>query len=256
MTAIEVPLPSDPSVRDRYEREAAVVDRYGAKSFWDRRYHRRRFDAVAVQVRQASAPGRRVLDVGCGTGDYLAVARHAGAVAVGCDLAVGYCERAAAHAAGRVVVADGTALPFADRSFDTVLCSEVIEHLPAERLTALLDELRRVCAGTLVVTTPNDQAALRRLGRRLAPAHVRRLDDEVGHISLLDRVALTGLLAAPGWTVQSCEVFHVLPPIVGELARLPQRLAPVIDRVERLAGRFAAPAGNAMVATAVRTGAR
>jgi SAM-dependent methyltransferase len=256
MTTIEVPSSTDPSARDRYEREAAVVDRYDATSFWDRRYHRRRFDAVAASLRRVSAPGRRVLDVGCGTGDYLAVARHAGAVAVGCDLAFGYCERAAAHADGRVAVADGTALPFADRSFDVVLCSEVVEHLPADRLSGLLEELRRVCAGTLVVTTPNDRAALRRLGRRLAPAHVRRLDDEVGHVNLLDRAELAGLLAAPGWTLQSCEVFHVLPPVVGELARLPPRLAPVVDRAERLAGRCAAAAGNAMVATAVRTGAR
>jgi len=47
----------------------------------------------------------------------------------------------------------GAALPFADASFRTVICIEVLEHL--EHLHAMFDELVRVSAETIVVSLPN-----------------------------------------------------------------------------------------------------
>ena len=47
-------------------------------------------------------------------------------------------------------------LPFADRAFDLVHASAVIEHVGSrERQQQFLQELWRVCRGTLFVTTPN-----------------------------------------------------------------------------------------------------
>jgi ubiquinone/menaquinone biosynthesis C-methylase UbiE len=53
------------------------------------------------------------------------------------------------------VRASGGALPFADASFPCVLCSQVIEHVPAE--LPVLDELQRVLkpGGRLVLGTPD-----------------------------------------------------------------------------------------------------
>lgn len=48
---------------------------------------------------------------------------------------------------------DGTILPFADRSFDTVLCTDVLEHL--ERCHAVFDEVCRVARDRIVVSLPN-----------------------------------------------------------------------------------------------------
>jgi SAM-dependent methyltransferase len=52
-------------------------------------------------------------------------------------------------------VADATNLPFKDKEFDCVICSEVIEHI--ENRGKALSEINRVLKknGTFIVTTPN-----------------------------------------------------------------------------------------------------
>ena len=49
---------------------------------------------------------------------------------------------------------DGTRLPFADGTFDRIIASEVLEHIPDDQ--AALDELARVLrpGGTMAVTVP------------------------------------------------------------------------------------------------------
>jgi hypothetical protein len=49
--------------------------------------------------------------------------------------------------------ADGTILPFGDRSFDTVLCTDVLEHL--DRCHGVFDELCRVARDRVIVSLPN-----------------------------------------------------------------------------------------------------
>ena len=55
------------------------------------------------------------------------------------------------------VQASAVALPFAAGTFDTVVFSEVLEHLPAGTERRALEELRRVIApqGHLLLTTPH-----------------------------------------------------------------------------------------------------
>ncbi|MEO6026400.1 MAG: class I SAM-dependent methyltransferase, partial [Candidatus Binatia bacterium] len=45
-------------------------------------------------------------------------------------------------------------LPFADASFDLVVCQDVLEHVPADGRRMLLDELRRVSRRFIVVAAP------------------------------------------------------------------------------------------------------
>lgn len=55
---------------------------------------------------------------------------------------------------GEVVLFDGVSIPFPEASFDTVLCTEVLEHAAAP--DALIAEIRRVLkpGGTLIATVP------------------------------------------------------------------------------------------------------
>lgn len=53
-----------------------------------------------------------------------------------------------------VLVGDAVSLPFADKSFDSVIACEVLEHLPAEQGPELIRELRRVARLCFVVSTP------------------------------------------------------------------------------------------------------
>lgn len=90
---------------------------------------------------------RRVLVVGCGDGsvDHGPLGRVAPALWLETDVSL----------AGRArIVCDASDLPFADGSFDLVICSAVLEHvLEPQRC---VDEMRRVLAGDGVVwaTTP------------------------------------------------------------------------------------------------------
>jgi ubiquinone/menaquinone biosynthesis C-methylase UbiE len=101
--------------------------------------------------------GERVLDLGCGEGDFAAAAAEAGAAeAVGVDVASGAVRRARARHPGLrfELVEPGGPLPLEDASVDLVWCSEVLEHVLDT--AALLSEARRILrtSGLLLATTP------------------------------------------------------------------------------------------------------
>ena len=109
-------------------------------------------------------PGMRVLDAGCGSGRHLCEAFRARGVDVaGADLnwdglckAKGYLSLMAREKPGNWLItrANIVNLPYVDGSFDIVVCSEVLEHLPDGK--AAVAELVRVLkpGGDLVVTVP------------------------------------------------------------------------------------------------------
>lgn len=76
--------------------------------------------------------GGVVLDVGCGTGEALLLARlrHPGAATLGCDLARGMLREAHAKGLRRLVASDAASLPLADASVDAVTCFAAFHHFP------------------------------------------------------------------------------------------------------------------------------
>jgi 2-polyprenyl-3-methyl-5-hydroxy-6-metoxy-1,4-benzoquinol methylase len=104
------------------------------------------------------APGRRVLDAGCGIGYGSNMLAEAGAAEVhGVDIAEPVIEAAAQGAGPGVTFTTGdvAALDLDADSSDLVVCFEVIEHV--EDTDAVLDELARVLApgGMLLISSPN-----------------------------------------------------------------------------------------------------
>ena len=102
------------------------------------------------------AAGRRVLDLGCGTGYGTADLARVASSAVGVDLAADAIEYAVSHfPSARFLECSASALSFPPASFDLVTAFEVIEHLRDWR--ALLAEAQRVLEpnGLLIVSTPN-----------------------------------------------------------------------------------------------------
>lgn len=111
--------------------------------------------------------GERLLDLGCGFGRHAYEAMRRGASVVACDLGLAELQQvhavyAAMQESGELpegvtcqsVNGDATRLPFDDESFDRVLASEVLEHIPDD--SAAFGELARVLkpGGTLAVTVP------------------------------------------------------------------------------------------------------
>ncbi len=98
--------------------------------------------------------GRRILDVGCGVGQYVRHMRELPATVYGIDIERRRVVDGARHLAG-LMVASAEALPFAEGSFDIVVLNEVLEHVRDERAT--LREAARVLpvGGHVVIYAPN-----------------------------------------------------------------------------------------------------
>ena len=100
---------------------------------------------------------RRVLDVGCGTGELARRLARRGCHVVALDLCEGMLHRARHKLNGerrrvRFALADSEDLPFADRSFDMVTCANSFHHYPHQR--KVIQGMRRVLrpGGTLLVS--------------------------------------------------------------------------------------------------------
>ena len=115
---------------------------------WLQRYWQRKRHEIVLRFTPPFVP---TCDVGCGSSRILADMPHA----IGLDLRhdkLAFMRRTN----NRLVQGDGMGLPFADETFECVICSEVIEHVPDEG-GRLIDELSRVLepGGILVMGTPD-----------------------------------------------------------------------------------------------------
>lgn len=114
---------------------------------WPQRYwQRKRFQIITRFVESPAA----ILDIGCGSSKII----QAFPGAVGLDIQLKKL-RYLFKRRSRLVQGSAFRLPFADASFNTVICSEVIEHIPFDEI--LFDEFRRVLrpGGVLVLGTPD-----------------------------------------------------------------------------------------------------
>jgi SAM-dependent methyltransferase len=146
-------------------------------------------------------PGARVLDAGCGSGQWAVALAARGYALVGVDVSPEMIRRAAAHgaAAGVAVtwrVGDLAAVPDPDGAFDAVLARVVLQFVPD--LPAALREIRRVLrpGGRLLASVPGALSPIYRGSWR------RHLREDPPQVSWLLPWELARLLEHLGWTVR------------------------------------------------------
>jgi SAM-dependent methyltransferase len=119
------------------------------------------FDRLGV------GPSTMVIDVGCGAGRHAFEAYRRGADVIAFDRAeselhsvdtilqaMAEAGEVPASASAKVVLGDALSLPYADQTFDCVIASEILEHIPQDD-TAIAEMIRVLrVGGTLVVTVP------------------------------------------------------------------------------------------------------
>jgi ubiquinone/menaquinone biosynthesis C-methylase UbiE len=152
------------AAEERLEREMEhhrrIADRAEFIWNWESPSGRRRAERRAELFihRGCLEPGRRVLELGCGTGVFLEKTARSGATIHGLDLSKDLVAKARARLSGfsslTLEVGNAEKMPYPAASFDTVYGSSVLHHL---NLDAALSEIHRVLkpGGRAVFTEPN-----------------------------------------------------------------------------------------------------
>src|SRR5258708_7541405 len=113
------------------------------------------FSYIVADLKAVAPKARgRMLDVGCGDRPYEKLFRPFVSEYVGIEHEATFTQTTASKHGGPDMVYDGRTLPFSDRSFDTVMSVQVLEHTPDPQ--RLIDEMARVLHpdGTLILTAP------------------------------------------------------------------------------------------------------
>lgn len=158
--------------------------------------------AHLVRFVRGLGPAQDALDLGCGDGR---LTRELGAEHVtATDVSGVALERARETVpAARLVQLEppDSPLPFADTSFDLVLCAETLEHV--RDVQGLLSEARRVLrpGATLALTTPAHGRAT--AARALVLGWDRVLDPLSPHLRFFTRRSLGRLTTEMGFEVRS-----------------------------------------------------
>ncbi len=162
--------------------------------------------AVAREIRDMGIRGP-FLDIGAGTGLWVAMVRETGEAAYGIDplpslLDTGrrrYCLKT-------LILADGRHLPFPAGRFRWIQLREVVEHVDRRGGAALLREINRVLlpGGLLRLTTPNrlKYAAPSRHVLRSVAGLLGKADDEA-HVHEYWPWELRRLVVASGYRIRS-----------------------------------------------------
>jgi dolichol-phosphate mannosyltransferase len=159
------------------------------------RYWQRRRYALITRMAAGTA---RVLDVGCGSSRIIG-----SGTLVGLDIALPKL-RYARRFQNPLVHGSIFELPFVDASFDCVICSEVVEHVPADE--RVFNELERVLkpGGRLILGTPDYDRrrwrVLEAIYGRLAPGGYA--DEHITHYS---RKNLSAYLKGRGMTIDEVQ---------------------------------------------------
>lgn len=162
------------------------------------RHLMRRFETRTDELVRFCNPGR-ALDAGCGEGFTL---QRLNGHSLGVDLCPLALTCARYRLAAPLHQGDITRLPFADNSFDLVLCLEVLEHLPDP--LAGLRELLRVSRRYALVSVPHEPYF--RLANLLRGKHLAAWGNDPEHLQnftgpdFVSRVGHAGRLLWRGYS--------------------------------------------------------
>jgi ubiquinone/menaquinone biosynthesis C-methylase UbiE len=208
---------------------AAIQSGPAAQKFW----HTERFTASleALQL----APGKKLLDVGCGSGVFANMAARQGAFVVAVDAnkdAVAYANNTFGSPRAEFVNSRVDQLNFPKAHFDRISLLEVIEHIYQSQAMELLALFRKLLApgGRLVVSTPNIHSLWPLIEKGMDRL---RLSPQMGgeqHVVGYTPGSLKQLCEAASFSQVECRTIFVASPFV---AYLSQRAARTTYQLEQ-----------------------
>lgn len=198
------PQPSDADLADIYGESYALLseDESGAE-------HAGKLKRATAEhylgliERYRGRHGGRLLEIGCGSGDFLVAAADRGYEVTGVEYSPYACERTRSQLGGRGTVIQGEIqdILHQDPSFDVCVLNDVLEHARDPR--ALLSGVHSLLkpGGTLFVATPSlDSWSAKLMKNRwmeFKPEHLHYFDQNTLH-SLLFQTGYRQVLGLPG----------------------------------------------------------
>jgi 2-polyprenyl-3-methyl-5-hydroxy-6-metoxy-1,4-benzoquinol methylase len=136
------------------EQEWFGVGYQAAPSIWVRGFEAWNNRKTLARLAQAQPPGRRLLEIGVGSGSFLNAARAHGYEVMGCDLSAPICERVR-RLYGIAMHGESLATLTGESRFHVVVMNHVLEHV--NRPIEFLQDVRRllVPGGRVHVAVPN-----------------------------------------------------------------------------------------------------
>lgn len=176
----------------------------------------------------AMEAGKKVLEIGCGTGIFTGKIGQSGAAVVGVDISPDFINLAKNKVQAPNItfrIEDVQSLSFPDNEFDTVIGSSVLHHL---ELVPALKEIKRVLkpGGRLVITEPNMMNPQIMIQKNIL--WIKKLMGDSPGETAFFRWALKKVLLKTGFEKVHIRPFDFLHPWT------PPQLISLVDRFGRL----------------------
>lgn len=190
----------------------------------------KRLSVVYDELLTEDLQNKTLLDAGCGTGWFSKAAASRGAIVTSMDLGENLLREVAKKCDTKRVPGSILQMPFSNDTFDYVVCSEVIEHVPEP--AQAIKEIYRVLkpGGTLVLTTPN-----RFWYFSLVIANFLKIRPYQGLENWLGYRELRKEVESTGFTVEKMHGIHLFPfilsflnPVLDYFHRYKELLGPVM----------------------------
>lgn len=114
---------------------------------------RRRIEGRHPEVIRDVFKPNKVLDLGCGPGILMYLLAEVGVTADGVDLSPSSRDIAPREVRDRIRLGSIVDVPVSDRSYDLVICREVLEHMPIGDVTKAVANMCRISTRYVYVTT-------------------------------------------------------------------------------------------------------
>ncbi len=160
-------------------------------------FDRLRYKIALKLISGLDIRGKKVLDIGCGAGEFSAILKEKGSLPVCLDINIRNMQKVKALGLPAMVHDINQKLPLESESFDFAISLEVIEHIPNAEFH--LSEIYRILKkdGYLILSTPNAAYYIFRLKSFLGqPPH-----QEGYHYRFFVKKTLNNLLKQKGFKI-------------------------------------------------------